>query len=546
MLKSKRTIPFWILAVIGLVCSLMMLGSRLVSEHADRQVSAAICYNDVLLLAEESNSAPTEWLAHLKDAGVYYLVVTDANEAEGKALAETLGLQIARSGNTAKTGDAFLMPDIEDYELKPYEEPLGDASVPLVLAENPWRTGVMMPEDFDPDQWEGPMVKTLYMIDGYRYHYEMQEPSTENENILFRAVVERGMRLLILTPLIHEGDEVIIADPAAYTDMLAGLSRRIADRGLVLGETFSAMDAPQMNGYLLGGALLLLVAMVVLLLRLLIPITAKIEWLLLGGGTVFALGGAVLFPALMQKVGAFGAALIFPCLGAMLLVKIAKGEDFFPQYRHLAFRFLITLSMVLLIGLAGGLYISGLLATRQYMMQFSVFTGVKLSQLLPMGFAGLILLYTLFNKKARAQTQNHQKLPLPLLIVMLVGIAAVLVVLILRSGDNMMPIADLEVEFRNWLEYVLYARPRTKEMLLAFPAIGLFLVASRRRYPLLQLPLGVLASIGAVSIVNTFCHIFTPVRVSLIRTLLSGGIGLVIGIIGMVLFSLLLSKKEQS
>ncbi len=544
MLKFKKEIPLWIVLLVGFFCSMMMLGGRLNAEDQDREVSAAICYDDVLLLAQDQGMSPENWMNSLQKSGVYYLVVTDQNEAEGKRFAEKMDMRIARAGNCAKAGDAFLMPPVDDYEAISYDAPFGDASVPLALVENPWRTGVVMPKDFDPDQWNGPMVKTLYMIDGYRYHYERTEPFTENENILFRAVVERGSRLLILTPLIHEGDESVVSEAEAYTDILDGLSQRIRQRGLVLGEAFSAMDAPTMNPLLFGGSLLLLVATVVWLLKQLVSLPQVLEWLLLFGGGAAALLGSFVLPDLMQKGGAFGASIIFPFIALMLLIDIANGKSCFLRIEKNFLRFVVTLFAVVGIGILGGLYISALLSTRAYMLQFSVFSGVKLSQLLPVGLAAIWFGYTLFNRKARAK-RTERRLPLPLLIVMGVALVGVLIVLILRSGDNMLPVSNLEIQIRNWLEYTLYARPRTKEMLLAFPAVALYIVASKRGYPLLQLPLGVLASVGAASIANTFCHTFTPVRVSLIRTLFSTTIGLLIGLVAMWIFDWLLGKGKR-
>ena len=81
-------------------------------------------------------------------------------------------------------------------------------------------------------------------------------------------------------------------------------------------------------------------------------------------------------------------------------------------------------------------------------------------------------------------------------------------------------------------------------MLLAFPVLALFLVAADRRAPLLELPLAVLAEVGSVSVVNTFCHIFTPVHLSLIRTLLSAGIGAVLGLVVLGIASLLLRPSS--
>lgn len=541
MKKTNRTILFWIMLAVGLLCSLVMLSRRIAAEYCDRNIAFAISYEDAVVLSEEDGRTPSEWLADFSSVGVAHLIVTDHNQAQAEAARGSLPMQIARSGDTARPGDTFLIPELRDGDVVAYSAPKGEPSVPLALVENRSRTDVIMPDSFDPDQWQGPMVKTLYMYDAYSYHWEMEEPATENENILFRALVERGMRLVVLTPLVDES-RTIVSDFDAYTDLMSGLTARVAERGLTIGETFSAMDAPAANRVLIAGTLMLLAVAAYLFLSLIIPFGKKIEYVLLAAAAGVIIVGSFVMPGLMQKLGAFGAAVLFPCFAAFLLVRISNNKTTLP----LPARFALSLCAMLAIGLSGGLYVGALLASRPYMMLFRVFSGVKLSQLLPIVFVAFVLLYALFNRKARAERTAVQKLPIPFLVLVGICVIAALIVLILRSGDNMLPVSDLEVKFRNWLEYTLYARPRTKEMFLAFPAVALYVAASDRRIALLQWPLGILAGIGACSVVNTFCHIFTPLHVSLIRTLLSAGIGFAVGIIGMYLFVLLLGRKNGS
>lgn len=539
MNTSKRTPLFWVLLVIGLVCTLTMLSMRIFAEYNDNKVSFAVSYEQVCELSKADGKTPSMWLFDLHNIGVSHLIVTDANEAEAKTALGDVAMSIARSGDTAKPGDSFLIPEMRDGYVFAYDKPLGDSNVPLALVENPFRTNVVMPDEFDPERWSGPMVKTLYMFDAYSYHWQMQEPATENENILFRAIADRGMRLIILTPLVDES-KTIVTDFSAYTDLMSGLKQRCLDRGITIGKDFSSMNAPVTNPPLVAGTLLLLAVVFFLFISLLLPLTRKYEYIILSLLTVGAFGAALVLTSLAQKLGAFGASLVFACYAALLLVRISQNKT----KRNLFVRFSLSLLSMLAIGLSGGFYISALLGTRPYMMQFEIFSGVKISQLFPIAFCGLVLAYVLFNKKARSERDNSNKLPIPLIVFMGVCVIAALIILVLRSGDNMLPVSNLEINFRNWLEYVLYTRPRTKEMFLAFPALALYIVASDRKFPIFQLPLGVLASIGACSVINTFCHIFTPVHVSFIRTLLSAVIGFVIGIIGMYIFSFLLGKKQ--
>ena len=534
-MRDKPGIVFWIMLAVGLACSLSLLVGRISAEESSDAVACAVLYDDVLLLSGTDGRPADAWLADLESAGISCLVVTDENEAEAAALANAAGMRTGRAGYTARPGDAFLMPPAPGRGVKGYDVPDslgGEDTVPLALVENYDRTGVVMPEGFNPDGWDGPMVKTLYMYDAYSYHYVPAEPACENENILFRAVTDRSMRLVIVTPLEYEGGGVV-ADPAAYEDMLSGLSERIADRGLTLGRDFSVLEAPALNRFLLAGAMLTAVAAAVLFLTMVLPVKPVVQYILYAAGAAAGVGGGMVLPALMQKLAAFGAAALAPCFTAILLCRASRWKG--VEGVRLAGRFLGLLAAVLGISIAGGLYVAALLGTRQYMLEFSVFAGVKLAQMAPLAVTAVFLFFT----QRRFPIEEKRRLPRVLIVFMLAGVGAALVVMLLRSGDNMLPVTRAEIAARTWLEHVLYARPRTKEMLMAFPALALFAAACARRVSLLTLPLGVLAEVGSVSVVNTFCHTFTAVKVSLIRTLLSAGIGLVIGLAALAVFCLL-------
>ena len=114
------------------------------------------------------------------------------------------------------------------------------------------------------------------------------------------------------------------------------------------------------------------------------------------------------------------------------------------------------------------------------------------------------------------------------------AITGVLLVLAARSGDTAGGISAVETAFRSWLEYTFYVRPRTKELLFAVPCIPVFLWACRRNCPPLQLLCGMGVCLECVSVINTFCHAVAPLTVSLARTLLAVGAGLVPGILALL------------
>ncbi|WP_336770484.1 DUF5693 family protein [Bacillus bombysepticus] len=110
------------------------------------------------------------------------------------------------------------------------------------------------------------------------------------------------------------------------------------------------------------------------------------------------------------------------------------------------------------------------------------------------------------------------------------------------NGGTMLP---FEKEFRLYLQNVLEVRPRTKEFLIGFPALWLVLRIKNVK-SLYLLPV---ASVGLVSVVNTFTHLHTPLIYSITRSLYSWGIGLIIGFAVYYLFilgcKLFKSKKNK-
>ena len=117
------------------------------------------------------------------------------------------------------------------------------------------------------------------------------------------------------------------------------------------------------------------------------------------------------------------------------------------------------------------------------------------------------------------------------LLCLLVILAAVGTVYILRTGDGMLSVSVGEQRARNWLERVLLFRPRTKEFLIAYPAIAAAYCCAAHRSRLTAWLFGVFGAIGFASVANTFCHIRAHFLVSLLRTGIGLALGLVLGML---------------
>ncbi len=77
-----------------------------------------------------------------------------------------------------------------------------------------------------------------------------------------------------------------------------------------------------------------------------------------------------------------------------------------------------------------------------------------------------------------------------------------------------------------FLEEIIPARPRFKEFFIGYPSLFLLIMVDTKVYRKTFIFLLLGASITGISITNTFCHAFTPINISIIRTFF----GLLIGI----------------
>ena len=111
----------------------------------------------------------------------------------------------------------------------------------------------------------------------------------------------------------------------------------------------------------------------------------------------------------------------------------------------------------------------------------------------------------------------------------MVFLLAVFIYYIYRTG-NSATTSSTELAFRNFLENTLVIRPRTKEMIVGWPMLLLFIWSLRRRMKFLPMIFGTGMTIGLVSVVNTFLHIRTPFLISLLRTGWGVLFGLLIGL----------------
>lgn len=367
-----------------------------------------------------------------------------------------------------------------------------------------------------------------------------------------RAVRERNIRCLYLRPFVR-GEVISLAAEWDYKDSLLDANRAyfkqlalaLNNAGFAVSREFKQPQDPP-DWLALWRPLFVTLAVGaagILLFALWLPgLPRWVWWVLLALTGVKALL-AVYLPV-VDKAVLLAAALFFPLLGFWLALAV---------YQQLAQRLsagqlsrlaaaLLALALASAVTMLGGLLIHGGMWDAAASLKVSQFRGVTLALGLPVLLLAAYAwqaetLQDAYDRAARRLADYWQRFttlwqsPIRYGDVAFIFIAlGALAIVLLRSGnESPLEVLNVETWFRNGLEQWFAVRPRTKE-LLGHPLFVVFLLSLpwRSRISLL---FGLAALLGQVSILNTFCHLHTPLAVTIERVLLGIALGLASGLV---------------
>ena len=409
-----------------------------------------------------------------------------------------------------------------------------------------------------------------------RYQYCGYEGPEEITNTFFRAIAERNCKVIFLKMILEpdsdvswDADEkewVYITDPAEYEKMLTDLDTRLAPLGYTRG-TVPAMQMEDPSVLLKVVQGIGTAALLVMLFDLFFFIGKRWRTILLVLGALGFAGLAVLKPAMFRLILSMSGGIVMPSLAAVGLCRVLmekrRTEPQAKFGRVLGYTLGISV-LTILAAFCGSLLATSALSQLSYMIEMDLYRGVKIMQLIPIGLFILayLLVYAYEETGARDAVLAHvgprgekgrvkrfnayfaqvMKTPMQLgwfVAIVVIAVAAVFLLLVFvyyiyRTG-NSTTTPETELAFRNFLENTLIARPRTKEMLIGWPMLMLFIWSLRRGMKFLPMVFGTGMTIGLVSVVNTFLHIRTPFLLSLLRTGWGILFGLLIGLAAVVI-----------
>ena len=377
------------------------------------------------------------------------------------------------------------------------------------------------------------------------YNYEGAE---EIENTMFRAITERNIRVIYFKPFFEGKDSTkFLTDEDEYERTFKSLENRLSAHSISFGK------AESMKNFSIGSNRMAVLAFGITLAAVMLFIKMfNIKHRYANYLYLFALPAALIplvMRGLAEKGFAFGAAVIFSGLAIYFFIiqikKIYESEEKHSNLRVIVYSTVILTGSVA-IALAGAIFAASMLADVKYMLEMDIFRGVKFAQILPFGIFIIMFLIYFMNKEddsvksvinTTVRFLNKEIKIYYGIIAAIIGAAAY--VYISRTGhETEIQPSNIEMITRNFMEYVLLARPRTKEFLIAFPAIFGAVFAASKKSEFYTGFFMLAGAIGTSSVVNTFSHIRTPIYLSFARTVIALGFGIVIGCVLILICSI--------
>lgn len=343
-----------------------------------------------------------------------------------------------------------------------------------------------------------------------------------------RAIKERNIKSVFFHINVSDGNMEDNLDAAV--SYLNGLDERMPSKYTVGAPVlFEKVTVPSwaMALVLVAGILFTFITSEILMVRA-----------LRYGATAFMILLAAAYFALDRIVFIQAFALLIAVLApTYAVIKSAQGSG---SFRGILAQYAKAVGITL-VGIA---IVVSLLNGNKFMTGYEVFRGVILVYLVPIACVVLYVLMKLFKidvknpKKSLTNTVALFNMPIRYWhVIVLVLIAAIGFFYIGRSGNGGTA-PGFELAFRQWLEDLLYVRPRTKEFLIGFPffVLAIYVMNTNKRLgQILLIP----AVIGFLSIMNTFTHLHIPLEVSVLRTVYSVVLGFFIGFVFIAIYKAL-------
>ena len=348
-----------------------------------------------------------------------------------------------------------------------------------------------------------------------------------------RAVKERNMRVIIIRDYINYKSSNEINK--SISDLVTSLkdAKQQLNKGYEHGQ---AKPYIKMHRDFKGDIFIALAASSLIGLLMLSLFENKITISILVAVVMFI--GAIAVTKLQLDIGIKAYALGTAIMGACAAVIVPAKS----KIRSIPINYILTAFMAT----ATGIIVASILYGTEYILKLKSFSGVKMLYISPPVLVAIWILAEMgvFKKLKITKVSNFEEFTreainyikgikwYTYIIAILVMVGAVIYI---RRSGNEGSASDLELQIRRLLEEIFYVRPRTKEFMLGYPAVLLsyYFLKEKIKYGQYML---IPAAIATMSTVNTFTHLHTPIKYSLLRAFYGIVLGAIVGLIYIFIF----------
>jgi hypothetical protein len=562
-MKNPRS-TLWLFAIASLLLTFPYLAGRLENEHRNHTVITAADYESFKAAARKTGMETDELLLQLKDSGISTVAIRTTEQFESAYSLHAAGFTILpvlplEGDSLQKYHPIFerwlhelpirnivIKQDkntwISSHEIYTLEALARKYNLLAGLVENAEQTGPILQKDIRE------LIADLKFPVCRVYETPVEQLAELRGNALFfrwlRGVVDRNIRLIYITPLQNPSlsPEKNLEETLSAT---GDLIKFLRTRGYKVNVPLPKSDVYLPDKLHYGILLVSLLSVLYLYLQYLLNFKSQQRSLLAVLAFAFlSLLFYLFLPLQYPEYLAILAAILYPSLCSLLIDRFLHLNCSMPFMARLA----IPLGIFIGTGFLGAVTISAALSDIRHIMAMDVFHLVIPALLSP------LFLFTVYFIKEYAGknsfhrvAENIRKNGLQWKHIAFAAVSMFALYLYLaRSGNaSLIPPSPVELEFRKLLEILLLARPRFKEFLIGYPALFcLAYLPNRKMNTLVRYLLGIGVCIGSISIMNSFCHVFTTITVSLQRTLYGLGLGIVAGTATVILVYLYTKKSD--
>lgn len=357
---------------------------------------------------------------------------------------------------------------------------------------------------------------------GYEAYYIKDDPTYEEFRYYqyLNSVVDRNTKFLTITQVNIPGRTYVQGEDVNLKTIKL-LKEKLTASGYKIGTVEPNFknyknDIRHTANFAAAAIILMCLFMLKTVLNKDIPVFSVICFVISG---LAVIAGTKMPSSLMRLVPTLYA-IVLPCFAITVLFSFIKR--YADKFNTLILTLLSVIILVFIMcfgAVAQGAMLSGI----EYYINNYIFRGIKVSLIVPVLYSIFIYYFIFIRGSERNVVQDITAAATAKISVYWLAIffafAGMAFMYLLRSG-NVEKISTVESLMRKTITDVFIARPRTKEFLLGYPSLVLFVYYIKNtKSKVMPFLTAVGSSILAASVINSFCHVFTDLTTIYMRVI---------------------------